>query len=64
MRDYVNWIHLHDNIAVTMIHILALSEMKEVIWQVLTTVWKGHVSSIFRVKIWATRTKEGNRVYA
>ena len=63
MCDYVNWVHLHDKIAVTMIRILALSEMKQVIWQALATVWEGLVSSIFRVKSWATRTKQSTRVY-
>jgi len=63
MCDDVKWIQLHDKISVTMILISALSEMKQVIWQVLATVWEGHISYILRVKSWATRTKHISRVY-
>ena len=63
MCDDVKWIQLHDKIAVTMVLILALSEMKQVIWQVFATVWEGHISSIFRVKSWAMRTNQISRVY-
>jgi hypothetical protein len=63
MCDYANWIHLHDESAVTVIHNLALSDMKQVVWQVLATIWEGHISSIFRVKFGTMRAKQSTRVY-